>query len=96
MDVGLNAGYDSRPLTSVDADTGVSVSNKRTAFFQQLAFNAEAVSNSWDFNAYVLVPIRDTEQRLNSFYQGGALDTYGLDVGYFITPQVNPSVGYYY
>ena len=93
---GLNAGYDSRPLTSGDADTGVSVSNKRTAFFQQLAFNAEAVSDSWNFNAYALVPVGDTEQRLNSVYQGGALDTYGLDIGYFITPQVNASVGYYY
>ena len=76
--------------------TLVSVSNKRTAFFQQLAFNAEAVSNSWNFNAYALVPIGDTEQLLNSFYQGGALDTYGLDIGYFITPVVNASVGYYY
>ena len=37
---GLNAGYDSRPLTSGDSDTGVSVSNKKTAFFQQLVFNA--------------------------------------------------------
>ena len=37
---GLNAGYDSRPLTSGDSDIGVSVSNKKTAFFQQLAFNA--------------------------------------------------------
>jgi len=93
---GLNGGYNSRPLTSGDADTGVSVSNKRTAFFQQLAFNAEAVSNSWNFNAYALVPVGDTEQRLNSFYQGGALDTYGLDIGYFITAAVNASVGYYY
>ena len=33
---------------------------------------------------------------LNWFYQGGALDTYGLDVGYFITPDLNASVGYYY
>jgi hypothetical protein len=29
-------------------------------------------------------------------YLGGALDTYGLDVGYFITPELNASVGYYY
>ena len=93
---GLNAGYDSRPLTSGDADTGVSVSNKRTAFFQQVAFNAEAVSDDWNFNAYALVPIGDTEQRLNNFYLGGALDTYGLDIGYFITPAVNASIGYYY
>jgi hypothetical protein len=26
----------------------------------------------------------------------GALDTYGLDIGYFITDQLNASVGYYY
>ena len=93
---GLNAGYDSRPLTSGDADTGVSVRNKRTALFQQVAVNAEAVSNDWNFNAYALIPIGDTEQDLNFFYQGGALNTYGLDVGYFITPVVNASVGYYY
>ena len=43
-----------------------------------------------------LPPISDTEQQLNWFYQGGALDTYGLDVGYFITPAINASVGYYY
>jgi hypothetical protein len=93
---GLNGGYDSRPMNTGDADTGVNVSNKRCVFFQQLAFNAEAVSNSWNFNAYALVPIGDTNQRLNNVYQGGALDTYGLDIGYFITPAVNASVGYYY
>jgi hypothetical protein len=65
-------------------------------FFQQIAFNAEAVSDDWNFNAYALVPIGDTNQRLNNVYQGGALDIYGLDIGYFITPVVNASVGYYY
>ena len=93
---GLNAGYDSRPLTSGDADTGVNVSNKRTAFFQQLAFNAEAVSNSWTLNGYGLIPVGDVEQKLNSVYQGGALNTYGLDAGYFITPVLKASAGYYY
>ena len=93
---GLNAGYDSRPLTSGDADTGVSVSNKRTAFFQQLAFNAEAVSNNWTLNGYGLIPVGDVEQKLNSVYQGGALNTYGLDAGYFITPVLKASAGYYY
>ena len=93
---GLNAGYDSRPLTSGDADTGVSVSNKRTAFFQQLAFNAEAVSNSWTLNGYGLIPVGDVEQQLNSVYEGGALNTYGLDAGYFITPVLKASAGYYY
>ena len=93
---GLNAGYDSRPLTSGDADTGVSVSNKKTAFFQQLAFNAEAVSNSWTLNGYGLIPVGDVEQKLNSIYEGGALNTYGLDAGYFITPVLKASAGYYY
>ena len=36
------------------------------------------------------------EQKLNSVYQGGALNTYGLDVGYFISPALHASVGYYY
>jgi hypothetical protein len=93
---GLNAGYGSRPMATGDADTGVSVTDKRSVFFQQLAVNAEAVSDSWNFNAYALVPVGEKEAQLNSVYQGGALNTYGLDVGYFITPELNTSVGYYY
>ncbi|EAU73011.1 hypothetical protein [Synechococcus sp. RS9916] len=94
---GLNAGYDSRPMNTGGTDTGITVSGtEQSAFFQQAAVNAEAVSDSWNFNAYALIPVGDTEQWLNWFYQGGALDTYGLDVGYFITPELNASVGYYY
>jgi hypothetical protein len=93
---GLNGGYDSRPVKSGGTDTGISVTNKRTAFFQQIALNAEAVSNSWTFNAYGLLPVGDVEQKLNSVYQGGALNTYGLDAGYFITPVLKASAGYYY
>ncbi|MDA7677221.1 inverse autotransporter beta domain-containing protein [bacterium] len=93
---GLNAGYDSRPMNTGDADSGVSVTNMRSVFFQQVAVNAEAVSDSWKFNAYALVPVGDTEQKLNSFYRSEALDTFGLDVGYFVTPVVKASVGYYY
>ena len=93
---GLNAGYDSRPMNTGGTDTGINVSGtEERAFFQQVAVNAEAVSNDWNFNAYALIPVGDTEQKLNWYYQGGALDTYGLDVGYFITPAVNASVGYY-
>ena len=33
---------------------------------------------------------------LNWYYHGGALITYGLDVGYFITSELNASIGYYY
>ncbi|WP_413324570.1 carbamoyl-phosphate synthase [Synechococcus sp. MIT S9503] len=94
---GLNAGYDSRPMNSGGTDTGINVSGtEKSAFFQQIAVNAEAVSIDWNFNAYALIPIGDTEQKLNRYYQGGALDTYGLDIGYFITPELNASVGYYY
>ena len=94
---GVNGGYDSRPMNTGGTDTGINVSGtEKSAFFQQVAVNAEAVSNDWNFNAYALIPVGDTEQQLNWFYQGGSLDTYGLDVGYFITPAVNASVGYYY
>ena len=93
---GVNAGYDSRPMATGPADTGVTVSNSQTVFFQQVAANLEAVSNTWNFNAYALVPVGTTEQQLNSVYQGGTLDTYGLDAGYAITPDLKASLGYYY
>ena len=91
---GLNGGYDSRSLKSGDAD--VNVTNKKTVGFQQIALNAEAVSNSWTLNGYGLIPVGDVEQRLNSVYDSGAMNTYGLDAGYFITPVLKASVGYYY
>ena len=93
---GVNAGYDSRPMATGPADTGVSVSNSQTVFFQQIAAGVEAVSNTWNFNIYALVPIGTTNSQLNSVYQGGSLDTYGLDVGYAITPDFKASLGYYY
>ncbi len=93
---GINAGYDSRPINTGNADSGVTLYDKESVFFQQVAAGLEAVSDTWNFNAYALIPVGDTEQRLNSRYLGGALDTYGLDVGYFITPDLNASVGYYY
>jgi len=93
---GLNAGYDTRPMSTGPADTGIPVYASRTAFFQQAAVNAEAVGDKWAFNAYALIPTGDTEQVLNTVYQGGALDTFGLDAGYNITPALRASVGYYY
>ena len=93
---GLNAGYDSRSLKSGNTDTGVSVTNKKTVGFQQIALNAEAVSDSWTFNSYGLIAVGDVEQKLNSHYDAGALNTYGLDVGYFISPALHASIGYYY
>ena len=93
---GVNAGYDSRPMATGSADTGVNVRNSSTVFYQQVAAGLEAVSNTWNFNAYALIPVGTSEYRLNSNYLGGALDTYGLDVGYAITPDFKASVGYYY
>ena len=94
---GLNAGYDSRPMNTGGTDTGIIVSGtEKSAFFQQIALNAEAVSNSWTLNGYGLIPVGDVEQRLNSSYDSGALNTYGLDAGYLITPVLKASVGYYY
>ena len=61
-----------------------------------MAFGIEAVSDTWKVNVYALVPVDDTEYRLNSVYDGGSLDTYGVDVGYSITPEFETSVGYYY
>ena len=83
-------------MNTSDADTGVNVTDKRDVFFSQIAACLEAVCDRWHFNAYGLFPIGDTEQRLNSHYDSGALHTYGVDVGYSITPDLNASVGYYY
>ena len=93
---GVNAGYDSRPMATGAADTGVNVRNSSTVFYQQVAAGLEAVSNTWNFNAYALIPVGTTNVQLNSVYQGGTLDTYGLDVGYAITPDFKASLGYYY
>jgi len=94
---GINGGYDADLMNTGSTDTGIDVSGtEKSAFFQQVAVNAEAISNDWNFNAYALIPMGEVDQRLNLFYNGGALDTYGLDVGYFITPELNASAGYFY
>ena len=104
---GFNAGYDSRPMNTGEAKpyylpdglhhTSIQYAyNPRQVFFQQVAAGLEAFSSTLNFNAYALVPFGDTEQKLNSHYNGGALDTYGLDIGYFVTPEINALIGYYY
>ena len=99
---GFNFGYDSRPMATGPADTGVNVSNSQTVFFQQLALNAEAVSDKWSANGYWLMPIgqygwgSNTVPALNSVYVGGPLNTIGGDIAYSITPDVKLSLGYYY
>jgi hypothetical protein len=94
--LGVNGGYDTREMATGSADTGVPVTNSQEVDFQQVAFGVEAVSDTWNVNVYALVPVDDKEYRLNSVYNGGSLDTYGVDVGYSITPEFETSIGYYY
>ncbi|QNG28623.1 carbamoyl-phosphate synthase L chain [Synechococcus sp. LTW-R] len=93
---GLNAGYDTRPMSTGPSDTGIPVYASRTAFFQQAAVNAEAVGEKWRFNAYGLIPTGEVDQQLNSVYKGGVLTTVGLDAGYNVTPSLLASLGGYY
>ncbi len=94
---GLNAGYDTRPMATGNADSGVSLfGTEKTVFFQQAAVGLEAVSNDWDFNAYGLIPTGEKVQQINWLYQAGSLATYGIDAGYNITPELTTSIGYYY
>jgi hypothetical protein len=94
---GLNAGYDSRPMNTGGTDTGINVSGtEKSVFFQQVAVNAEAVSNHWRLSAYGLIPVGEEDRQLNWYYKGGALQTYGLDAGYNITSSLIASIGGYY
>jgi len=93
---GVYAGYDTRELKAGPVDTGVTVTDPRTVHFQQVAVGAEAVSNQWSVHAYVLMPTGTTEKQLNSHYDGGALDTVGVDVGYQINEKTKATVGYYH
>lgn len=92
---GINAGYDSRPMNSGYADSGISVEDG-SAFYQQIALSLETVSNQWNLNAYGLIPTGETTQELNWNYNGGALQTYGIDVGYMVTPSLRVGLGTYY
>jgi len=92
----VNAGYDSRPMNTGNADTGIDITGERDVFFHQVAAGLEAVSDTWNFNAYDLFRVRDTEQVMNDRYRSGAQHTYGLDVGYTFTSEWDASIGYYY
>ena len=93
---GVNIGYDSRPLSTGKTDTGISVTDSRTVFFQQVAAGIEAISNRWGLNVYTLIPTGTTQTPVNSVYGAGSLDTYGLDLGINITSAMRASIGYYY
>ena len=93
---GLNAGYDSRPMNTGEV-SGINLfGTEKSVFFQQIAGGFEAISEKWNLYAYAARPIGERVQRLNWVAIGGALDTYGLDIGYQITPEIKAWAGYYY
>lgn len=96
--MGVHAGFDSRSMKTAGGAAGRTpvISDPREVDFYQVAAGLEVVSDQWDIQTYALVPLGDTEQQLNSIYQGGALDTFGLDVGYTISSSATVSLGYYY
>ena len=73
---GLNAGYDGRTIKSGDTDTNIPFFDKQTIFFNQITVLTEVVSNIWTFNGYGLIPFGDVEQKINSVYHAGAINTY--------------------
>jgi hypothetical protein len=99
---GINAGYDTRPMATGAADTGANLTFNNTVFFQQAAVNLEASSNKLNLNAFALVPFGsgsvsdETLYVLNDYYLAGALNTYGFNAGYNLTPDLRASAGYYY
>jgi len=92
---GFNFGYDTRNMNTGDADNAT-VTNKKDVSFQQVALGVETVSENWNFNSYALIPTGDVEKQLNDKYEGGAMNTYGVDMGFDLTDDLTSSVGYYY
>jgi len=91
---GFNAGYDSRQL-SYTRQTSTR-NNSNPVLFQQVTVELEAVSNTLNAKAYALVPVGPSKYQLRDTYAGSSLNTYGLDVGYSITPDLSASIGYYH
>ena len=99
---GINAGYDSRPMATGGTTNGVPVTDSQTVFFQQVALNLEAKSNSFSASAYALVPVGEygagtgNVATINSSFIADNLSTYGLDIGYNIKPNLMLAIGTYY
>jgi len=99
---GINAGYDSRPMATGGTTDGVSVTDSQTVFFQQVALNLEAKSNSFSASAYALVPVGEygagtgNIATINSSFIADNLSTYGLDIGYNIKPNLTLAIVTYY
>lgn len=95
--LGVYAGYDTRALKSgVEDQAGVTLTDRRTINFQQLAFGVDAQRQRLSASAYALIPIGDKEQTLNAQYEAGALGTYGLNFGWRFTTKLTGAIGSYY
>lgn len=94
---GLYAGFDTRQLKSGGADqSDITITDKRTVNFQQMALGLEAKHRRLSAKGYALIPVGDKEQTLNNTYGAGALNTYGLDLGWAFTPKLTATLGSYY
>ena len=94
---GVNAGYDSRPITTGAIDHGsYYVTTGRNLFYEQLGGELELQHNNAGITAYANIPIGNKVQALNAYFNGGALETYGLDFGYFLNKTTKATLGYYY
>ena len=94
---GMNAGYDSRPITTGAVDHGsYYVKTGKNLFYEQLGGELEFRHKNAGITAYANVPIGDKVQALNAYFNGGALETYGLDFDYFLNRTTKATLGYYY
>jgi len=99
---GLNAGYDSRPMNTGGTDNGIPITDSQAPFFQQVALNLEAKSDKFSASVYGLVPVgkygagTGNIAKINSNYVADNLTTYGLDIGYKITPDLKLLLGTYH
>ena len=51
---------------------------------------------NWNLNGKDLIPAGDVEKKLNDRCQGGAMNTYGVDMAFDLNNDLTYSVGYYY
>jgi len=99
---GVNAGYDSRPMATGATVNDYAITDSQTPFFQQAALNLEAKSDKFSVSAYGLVPVGQYGAGtgniavINSNYVADNLITYGLDIGYKISPGIQLALGGYY
>jgi hypothetical protein len=100
--IGVNAGYDSRPMATGNTINGEAITDSQTVFFQQVALNLEAQSNQLSASAYALVPVGEYGAGtgniavINNNYIADSLSTYGLNIGYKISPGIQLTLGGYY